>query len=344
MFTVGGVQLVLAGAPVAVRMERAEAACGGVVELGETIVADEQTLAVYATARRVAVTPATVLLHGETGAGKEVLAEQIHRWSPRSGGPFVRLNCAALTESLLESELFGHERGAFTGADRRKPGLFAVADRGTLLLDEIGELSPATQAKLLRAIETRTIQPVGATAPVAVDVRILCATHRDLSAAVRSGAFREDLYYRISAFVLTLPPLRDRPSELVLLAERFAHAFSARAGRAAPGLSAEALACIQAYRWPGNVRELRNAIEHAVVMCDGPRVEKRHLPKHLVASPARTADRGARMGVRDELAEVERERIVAALDAHGGNRTRAAQMLGLSRRALQYKMHRHGIA
>jgi two-component system, NtrC family, response regulator AtoC len=302
------------------------------------VVADPAMVQAYGVARRLAQTSTTVLLLGETGAGKEVIAECIHRSSPRGRGPFVRINCASLPENLLESELFGHERGAFTGADRRKQGYLEAAEGGTLLLDEIGELPAPMQAKLLRVLESRRVARVGSTREVAVDVRFLCATHRDLPAAVAAGAFREDLYYRVSAFTLKVPPLRERPTEIALLAEVFAREFAAVIHAPAPTLHPEVIGALRRHRWPGNVRELRNALEHAVVMSDGAPITTAHLPESVAAAAGARAS-----GVKDELADVERRRIEEALEREGGNQTRAAVALGISRRNLVYKLAKYGI-
>jgi DNA-binding NtrC family response regulator len=296
---------------------------------------------------RVAPSPITVLIVGETGAGKEVIAEAIHRRGPRASGPFVRLNCAALTESLVESELFGHEHGAFTGAVAARPGQFEVAAGGTLFLDEIGELPLATQAKLLRALETRKVIRVGGRQEIAIDVRIVCATHRDLEAEIRRGRFREDLYFRIGAFVIPVPPLRDRRSEIVPLAQRFI-------GELAPGrrvaLASAAVAMLEAHDWPGNVRELRNAIERALVLA-GDLIEPAHLPDrvaaaaaaHAAATGAEPAEPGAEPDIRRRVAGVERQAVLDALTAAGGKQAAAARALGISRFALMRLMEKHDL-
>ncbi len=308
-------------------------------------VADPAMMKVFRVARRVAKTDTTVLILGETGVGKEVLAEQVHRYSARASKPYVRLNCASLPETLLSSELFGHERGAFTGADRRKIGYFEAANGGTLLLDEIGELSLSMQVKLLRVLENRTVLRLGATNEIPVDVRVICATHRDLQADVEQGRFREDLYYRVSAFTLQVPPLRDRPTEIGLLAEIFLRDHGERMGMPAPRLSDEALAALTSHRWPGNVRELRNAIEHAFVMCDGDVIVPEHLPESTRApSDDQPGGEAATSGgVKDKLAQIERASILKALADENNNQTRAAKRLGLSRRALIYKMGKYDI-
>ncbi|MEM1029559.1 MAG: sigma 54-interacting transcriptional regulator [Myxococcota bacterium] len=321
----------------------------------EVCVADPSMVKVFHVAQRLAHSDTMVLITGETGTGKEVLAGQIHRRSRRARGPYVRLNCAAIPEALLSSELFGHERGAFTGADRRKIGHFEAADGGTLLLDEIGELSPGMQVKLLRVLESRSVLRLGARDETPVDVRVLCATHRHLPDEVAAGRFREDLFYRVSAFTLRVPPLRERPVEVTMLAELFLRQHAAASGRVPPRISAEAVAALRAHRWPGNVRELRNALEHAYVMCDGPVIGPEHLPPTLATSvseaavsepvaSAPTADGPAGTGhVKDQLAALERTRIEEALTGEGGNQTRAAKALGMSRRALIYKMEKYGL-
>jgi two-component system, NtrC family, response regulator AtoC len=303
------------------------------------IVADPAMARVFQVAKRLARVQTNVLILGETGVGKEVLAQQIHAWSPRARKPCVRLNCASLPDTLLESELFGHEKGAFTGADKRKTGWFEAADGGTLFLDETGELSPAMQAKLLSALENRAIIRLGGTQEIPVDVRIICATHRDLDAEVKAGRFREDLFYRISTFTMQVPPLRERPAEIAILAELFARELSVQMGLPIPSIGKEAARLLESHRWPGNVRELRNAIEHAVVLADGV-ILPEHLPPSVSAkkSPAAPLPRGA---MRAQLAELERKRIEEALALEDGNQTRAAQRLGMSRRTLVSKLARY---
>lgn len=305
--------------------------------------ADPAMMKVFRVARRVAKTDTTVLVLGETGVGKEVLAEQLHKFSQRADRPYVRLNCASLPETLLSSELFGHERGAFTGADRRKVGYFEAADGGTLLLDEIGELSLSMQVKLLRVLENRTVLRLGATSEIPVDVRVICATHRDLPKDVTEGRFREDLYYRVSAFALTVPPLRERPTEVGLLAELFIRQHAERMGVPTPAIGDAALATLTSHRWPGNVRELKNAIEHAFVMCDGDVILPDHLPESTGGAETGQTGGDAVGGVKDKLAQIERASIVKALDDENGNQTRAAKRLGMSRRALIYKMGKYEI-
>ncbi len=307
------------------------------------IVADAAMRALHKVVARLAATSTSVLITGETGTGKEVIADRLHAGSPRAAGPFIRINCASLPEALLESELFGHEKGAFTGADRRRIGHFEAAAGGTLLLDEIGEMPLSLQAKLLRVIEHRTVVRVGSSEEKALDVRILCATHRNLEQDVAAGRFRQDLFYRISTFTLEVPPLRERPTEVLLLADAFLRRLSAAAGRQPPVLSGEAAGRLQAHTWPGNVRELRNAMEHAMVMADGGVILPMHLPKNTwtaasIASSANVSGAVPAPPMRDAVEDVERQAIVGALAAENGNRTRAAARLSISRRALIYKM------
>jgi transcriptional regulator with PAS, ATPase and Fis domain len=306
------------------------------------VVADPVMQKVFRLARRLGQAPTTVLVAGETGTGKEVVAEQIHRWSPRASGPFVRLNCASLAENLLESELFGHEKGAFTGADRRKIGFVEAAIGGTLLLDEIGEMPLALQAKLLRVIETKQVVRLGGTSEVPVDVRFLCATHRNLKQEVSTGTFREDLYYRISTFTLQIPPLRERPAEITLFAELFASHVAQRMGVPAPKIALDASESLLKHAWPGNVRELRNAIEHAVVMAEEGTVRAEHLPESVLRPSEPMPIESAR-AMKEQFAEVEKKNVEAALAAEGGNQTRAAKRLGITRRMLIYKMAKFGI-
>ncbi len=312
-------------------------------DTSQPIVLDPAMQRVYALVEKIADSPLTALILGETGVGKELVAEAIHHRSARRAKPLIKLNCAALPETLLESELFGYERGAFTGADRRKIGFFEAADGGTLFLDEIGEMPLSTQAKLLRVLERKVITRVGGTAEVATNARLLAATHRDLETDVRAGRFRQDLLFRIGGFTIVVPPLRDRTSEILPLAEFFARSAALEQGRSVPSYSESARAALTGYSWPGNVRELRNAVERALVLCTDT-IEASDLPEKLRFAGQRvesavpiTAD------VRGQLAEVERVAIVAALDAEGQNQTRAARRLGLSRRALIYKMEKYGL-
>jgi DNA-binding NtrC family response regulator len=311
----------------------------------DVVVADPQMKHVFELAKRVAPSPITVLVVGETGSGKEVVAEAVHRLSPRAAEPYVRLNCASLSESLVEAELFGYEKGAFTGAIGTKTGFFEAAEGGTLFLDEIGELPLATQAKLLRVLEQRRIVRVGGTREIAIDARLVCATNRDLETEVKRGRFREDLYFRISAFVIPIPPLRDRRAEIPLLATQFARELSSEVGDHPATVSPEAHAILAAYDWPGNVRELRNVIERAVVLSGRGRIEPVHLADRLRerASSAPMPAVGALLDVRQKVATVERDAVVAALEAHHGNQTQAARQLGISRFALIRLMEKHDL-
>jgi DNA-binding NtrC family response regulator len=314
---------------------------------GEVVIGDPQMARVYELVRKVADHPITVLVRGETGVGKEVIAGAIHAASSRRKEPLIRLNCASLPETLLESELFGHEKGAFTGADRRKTGYFEAAHGGTLFLDEIGEMTPALQAKLLRVLEQRRIMRVGGTDEIEVDVRVVCATHRDLEAESRRGHFRADLFFRISAFTILVPPLRDRPAEIELLARSFIDQKATELRLRAPALSAAAAQALRRYPWPGNVRELRNAIERAIVLHAGEVIGVEDLPESIRESrpevPSAMFTLDGQRDVRDHIAELERVAIATALEAARGNQTEAAKQLGLSRRTLIYRMEKHGL-
>ena len=312
---------------------------------------DPRSQQTFQLARKVAATPITVLLLGETGAGKEVVAELIHRSSPRAARPFVRLDCASLPPTLLESELFGHERGAFTGAERRKLGYFEAAEGGTILLDEIGELPSGLQAKLLTALERRVVCRIGSTEEIPIDVRVIAATNRDLDEEVKQGRFREDLYYRLAVFTIFVPPLRDRPGDILPLAGRFARQFATELGQPVPEFSGLARAALEGYGWPGNVRELRNAVERAVVLTPDGDVDLDVLPEAVRARAPRQAEIAAGAPTRVELdghvpsqlMQIERGAVIAALEACGGNQTQAARRLGMSRRSLIYKMERFGL-
>jgi transcriptional regulator with PAS, ATPase and Fis domain len=298
---------------------------------------------VYALARRAATGTIGVVILGETGVGKEVLARAIHDGSPRFEAPFVSLNCAALSESLLESELFGHEKGAFTGAAQAKEGLLETAPGGTVFLDEVGELPLALQAKLLRVIEARELVRVGGVRARKIDVRFLAATNRDIEAEVARGAFRADLYYRLNGMTLTIPPLRERPADVPVLARHFASTLAHAAGHAhAPELSDEALAALAAYDWPGNVRELRNVIERALLVAEGGAIGPAQLA--LPKRPAAARKRGDSRAPAAAAAPSEKERIRAALAACAGNQSRAAKELGISRKVLLARLDKYGLA
>jgi DNA-binding NtrC family response regulator len=292
--------------------------------------------------RRAARSPSTVLVSGESGTGKELIARAVHYHSDRVGGPFVAVNCKALAEGVLESELFGHEKGAFTGADRARRGLFESAEGGTLLLDEIGETTPGFQAKLLRAIQERRVQPVGSSQERPIDVRIVAATNRDLREEVAAGRFREDLYFRLAVIPIQLPPLRERPEDILPLARHFLAIWSSRLERDVSELGEEVERRLLAHPWPGNVRELENAIERGVVLANGNRLDVDDLLLDEPADPAREA---ARPGdLQAFLDAAARERIETALAAAGGKRVEAARQLGIDRTTLYRLMRRHGIS
>jgi DNA-binding NtrC family response regulator len=286
----------------------------------------------------VAASDSTVLITGETGAGKERVAKLIHARSARRFRPFVVVECAALQESLLQSELFGHERGAFTGAERAKPGLFEVAHGGTIFLDEIGEVSPATQTKLLRVLDTSTFRRVGGTAEIHVDARVLAATNRDMPAMVRQGLMRQDLYYRLSTIAIEVPPLRMRGADVDLLAQHFVAVFNERFG-SSKRIGDAALAALRRHAWPGNVRELLHAIEAAMVVCEGSTILPEHLPGAMRNSKS-TAPAESSDGLPN-LEELERTYIRRALEASGGHRGNAARILGISERNLYRKLREH---
>jgi two-component system response regulator HydG len=302
---------------------------------------------VYRVARQVAGARATVLITGESGTGKGEIARAIHTKSPRAKGPFVSLHCASLAESLLESELFGHERGAFTGASASKPGLIESADGGTLFLDEIGEMSLATQAKLLRVLEERSVRRVGSLQPRPVDVRFLAASNRDLAAESDRGAFRRDLYFRLNGISIEVPPLRDRLNELEGLAYSFLAQACEAQGRYPPALTWEALDALRRHSWPGNIRELRNVIERAVVLCTGEAVTLEHVPLPLkvvplASRPGPAPEPPAGTSASGDGAASEKERIEAALGQCAGNQSRAAKLLGISRATLVARLDRYG--
>jgi len=291
-------------------------------------------------AERVAPTESTVLIQGESGTGKEVLARYIHQLSQRANGPFFSINCGALPESLLESELFGHVKGSFTGAVRDKVGLFAAARGGTFFLDEIAEMTPATQVKLLRVLQEREALPVGAIEPIPVNVRVIAATNRDLEEAVRRGSFRSDLYYRLNVIALRLPPLRERPEDIPLLAQAFLERLAEARGQPVRRLSAGALEALAAYAWPGNVRELENALEHAVTVSQGEEIGVEELPAR-VTSPQPQPLVQERRPANPTLETIERAYIMWVLQAEGGNKSRAAEVLGIDPSTLYRKLARY---
>lgn len=289
----------------------------------------------------VAPTEATVLVTGESGTGKELVAEALHHNSERSGGPFIKVNCAALAESLLESELFGHEKGAFTGADRRRDGKFVQADGGTLFLDEIGETTPAMQVKLLRVLQEGELQRVGGEETVAVDVRIIAATNRDLEAEVQAGSFREDLYYRLNVVTLIVPPLRERGNDVDLLVDHFVRVFAEKNRRRVDAVTPSCMKLLHAYPWPGNVRELENAIERGIILMRGEQLTEKSLPlsvqKHGTDPQENRSEKPA------SLQDAERALIVQTLKETRGNKSEAARRLGITRKTLQNKLNKYGV-
>jgi two-component system NtrC family response regulator/two-component system response regulator HydG len=300
---------------------------------------------VFELVKRAAPTKATVLILGESGTGKELIAEAIHARSPRSRGPFVKVNCGALPETLLESELFGHEKGSFTGALARREGRFEAADKGTLFLDEIGDIPPSVQIRLLRFLQSREFERVGGNTTYSVDVRVIAATNRDLKKAVAEGRFREDLYYRLNVVAIEVPPLRARASDLPLLVDHFVRKFARQYERAVIALSPAALQAVVAYGWPGNVREMENAIEHAVVLCDGTTIQAEHLPQSIAAT-SRPVGAPPPTGIQipgSPMSEIEREAIMRTIEAVGGSNARAAEILGISVRKIQYRLREWGV-
>jgi len=297
-------------------------------------------------ASKVAPTDTTVLITGESGTGKEVVARWLHQASTRKAGPFLALNCAALPDQLLESELFGHERGAFTGAVTARAGKLEEAAGGVLFLDEVGEMSPAVQAKFLRVLQEREYQRLGGTRTLRADVRVVAATNRDLTGAIQNGGFREDLYYRLAVFEISLPPLRERRHDILILVQAFLDQFSRSFGRAAAGLSDDARETLLAYSWPGNVRELRNAIERAAIVCDGGLITSESLPIGIVQqarqrSEAPQPPAPASDGFGLTLDAAERGMILDALSRAGNNKSKAARLLGLTRAQLRSRLEKH---
>ncbi len=299
-------------------------------------------LEVLRVAETVAPTDSTVLIQGESGTGKEVVARYIHALSARSEKTFNSINCGALPESLLESELFGHVKGSFTGAVKDKMGLFAAASGGTFFLDEIGETTPATQVKLLRVLQTREVIPVGATDPLPIDVRLVAATNRDLEEEIKRGGFRGDLFYRLNVIALHLPPLRERRDDIPLLAEHFLKRASDQAGEESKRLDTSAIDAMQVYDWPGNVRELENALERAVILTRGPVIEASALPERVTERKAQPLVAAA-TPVNPTLEAIERAYIMWILQAEGGNKTRAADILGIDPSTLYRKLSRYGV-
>lgn len=308
--------------------------------LDEIICRSPKMLEVLDVVRHVAPTNTTVLILGENGVGKEVIARAIHASSPRRANRMISVNCAALSESLLESELFGHERGAFTGAHKQRKGRFELADKSTLFLDEISEISPDIQVKLLRVLEEREIERVGGSRPIKVDIRLITATNRDLAAMVESGRFREDLYFRLKVVTLRVPPLRERPEDIPLLVDHFITQFCRENGREKLRVTPEVIERMKAYSWPGNVRELRNMVESMVVLARRKNLTVDDLPPEL-----RQVSEEPRLIARPlaTLAEIEKQAILETLKAMGGNRTKTAERLGIGRRTLIRKLNEYGV-
>jgi len=296
--------------------------------------------ALYQVLEQAAPTPASMLLLGESGTGKELVAQTIHHLSPRAAAPFVALNCAAIPDTLLESEIFGHEKGAFTGATDRRAGCFELADRGTLFLDEIAEMTPATQVKLLRVLQERRFRRLGGRTEQDVDVRVIAATNIDPATAIREGRLREDLYYRLNVFSIELPPLRDRRDDLPMLIQAFIDEFNARDNRGVKAVAPEAMRVLERYEWPGNVRELRNVIERATILARGELIELVHLPPLGVLPVAPVPAHGVTITPGMTVDEAEQKLILATLESAGGNKTRAAEMLGISLKTLHNKLNR----
>jgi DNA-binding NtrC family response regulator len=307
---------------------------------GRPIGKNRAFLEVIELAETVAPTDSTVLITGHSGTGKEVLARYIHQLSDRADGRFVSINCGALPENLLESELFGHVKGSFTGAIKDKEGLLVAARGGTFFLDEVGEMSPALQVKLLRTLQEREVVPVGATRTIETDVRVIAATNRDLEHEMRRGTFRSDLYYRLNVISLHMPPLRDRADDVPVLTEHFLSRFADGQGI---DIDADALECLSGYDWPGNVRELENALERAAVLSGGKRITKDHLPDRVVDPPTPTLV-AARSAENPTLDTIEKAYVLWVLDAEGGNKARAAEILGIDPSTLYRKLARYGVA
>jgi len=297
----------------------------------------------FETMALVAPTEATVLIVGESGTGKELIANAIHQNSARAQRPFIKVNCAALPETLLESELFGHEKGAFTGATARKQGRFQLANNSSILLDEIGEMSPTTQAKILRVLQEREFEPIGSTQTVKVDTRVIAATNKNLEEEIRQGRFREDLFYRINVVTIEVPPLRERHEDIPLLADFFLKRFAEKNRRVIKGFTPRAVDLLMRYNWSGNVRELENVVERAVIMARGEMITPMEFPENLKELDQELRETRIDIAAGRSLKEVEKEMILRTLEETGGNRTHAADILGISRRTLQLKLKEYGI-
>ncbi len=295
----------------------------------------------YEQVAQVAPTNTTVLVRGESGTGKELIAHAIHYNSLRNKKPFIKVSCAALPESLIESELFGYEKGAFTGADARKKGRFELAEGGTLFLDEIGDINLATQVKLLRVLQEREFERLGGTETIKVNVRLIAATNKDMEKGIAAGMFREDLFYRLNVFTIFVPPLRERKADMLLLADHFLEKFSREHGKIIKRISTPAIDMLMSYHWPGNVRELENALERAVLMCDGQVVHAHHLPPSLQTAEA--SGTITRVSLHDAVVAYEKDLIQDALKSTRGNRAKAARLLNTTERVLNYKVRNYGV-
>ena len=307
---------------------------------GSLIGSSPEMRKLYQTIEQAAPTSASVLIMGESGTGKELVSQTIHHLSPRAAFPFIAINCAAIPETLLESEIFGHEKGAFTGAADRRQGCFEMADHGTLFLDEIGEMAPATQVKLLRVLQERTFRRLGGRQEQSVDVRVIAATNINPAEAVQKGTLREDLYYRLNVFALKLPPLRDRKEDMPLLVQSFINEFNARNQRSIAGVDHEAMRMLEHYQWPGNVRELRNVIERATILAPGPFIETAHLPPVVTNEPGPEPQAQVALGPGTTVEEAERRLIMMTLQHTRDNKTRAAEILGISLKTLHNKLNK----
>ena len=297
---------------------------------------------IFETIKKIAETDLTVLICGESGTGKELVAQAIHNSGNRKKKPFVAVNCAAISRELVESELFGHEKGAFTGADRRRVGRFEYADAGTILLDEIGDMPIETQAKVLRSLQEQTIERVGSNQPVQVDVRVLAATNRVLVDEVQQGTFREDLFYRLNVIPIDLPPLRKRRNDIPLLAKHFLLGFAAEQGKSLEGFDSEVMRRLFSYGWPGNVRELENCIEHAAVLCKGAQITLSDMPSHVVEQPYdRSEGKAPADALINTIAQTEKEKLIDVLTRCGWNKMQASQKLGISRSSLYNKLKKN---
>ena len=322
-------------------MEELRKEIEGRYEVGDLVSRSPAMRKVFEVLPQVAASDSTVLIQGETGTGKELLARAIHNLGPRREKPFVAINCGALPDTLLESELFGYKAGAFTGAEKDKPGRFALAEGGTLLLDEISEVRPALQVRLLRILQERTYEPLGGTQTMKADVRVIAATNRDLATLVRKGMFRQDLFYRINVVMINLPPLRQRREDIPLLVEHFIARFNRVQGKNVSGVSSEVMTFFMAHDYPGNVRELENLVEHAFVLCPEGLIEPRHLPEEFAA---RVPGRSPKRGITSSVRAVEAQAIQEALRRNDYNRLAAARELGMHKSTLFRKIKALGIA